>query len=577
MALSAFEKIGLEKYMQQTSFEDLYYLSMCKAINRKKDYLSYTDLLEFFTEYVLSFFGGKKKASIKNIIKYVYWVNTMLIWLKDSTIKVNDILMGKVRLINSEYKSYIKNNEDVIEDDLSTYILALQKTLNESFPLSNEEETMNYIKEINRLQDEVASLTKDADNQKKEHDILEKTCNEQAEKLKAMQQKATLSKNEAQTLQSENKALRKEIEKLNTNVSDLQAQSAKLKENVEFLTNASEVERQTQKEIDELLLSKLISKSATMEELVAFLRDNNHEGDAKTIHDSLLRLKKLVNVSKAIVGDDLVYDIAFPKIETDNIFNIKVKPGCACYDILLLGDMHILSFKMQLIEDYYKILNYCAENNVKLIIDVGDFFGFKKSFINDRLNGLTKCKKIVDETITKLPYYEGIYHALLGGNHDSLACNLGFDPIKMLTEERDDFISLGYNHAMVTFNGQRSILSNFMVHHINEKFPDPVMDDKYDNEKLLKVLNTYYASNNLSRDDSYIDILGHFHRSGLDMANSICRVPSLRYDRVNNGAWHLKVYLDEEAKIKHMVFMPLDVHSKILPITEIGYQKLVLK
>lgn len=577
MAFSVFEKIALEKYMQQTSLANLYYLSMCEAINRKKDSLSYTDLLEFFTEYVLNFFSGKKKASIKNVIKYVYWVNTMLIWIKESELKVTDVLMGKVRLINSEYDNYLKNNEEVVENDLNTYILALQKTLNESFPLSNEEETINYIKEINRLQDELANLTRSADNQKKEYDILEKKCNEQAEKLKAKQQENILSKNVVQTLQSENKVLKTEIESLNSSVSELQAQSAKLKENVEFLTNASELERQTQKEIDELLLSKLVSKSATMEELVTFLHINNYEVDPKMIHDSLLRLKKLVNVTKAIVGDDLVYNIAFPKIETDNIFNIKVKPGCECYDILLLSDMHILSLKTQVIEDYNKILNYCVENNVKLILDVGDFFGFKNSFINDKLSGLTKCKKIVDETITLLPCYKGIYHALLGGNHDSLACNLGFDPIKMLTEERDDFISLGYNHAMVTFNGQRSLLSNFMVHHINEKFPDPVMEDKYDDVKLLQVLNTYYASNNLSRDDSYIDVLGHFHRSGLDMVNSICRVPSLRYDRVNNGAWHLKVYLDEEAKIKYMVFMPLDVHSKILPITEIEYQKLVLK
>ena len=38
-----------------------------------------------------------------------------------------------------------------------------------------------------------------------------------------------------------------------------------------------------------------------------------------------------------------------------------------------------------------------------------------------------------------------------------------------------------------------------------------------------------------------------------------------------------KVYFDEKKRIKYMVFIPLDLKDKLVPITEIAYQKLVLK
>ena len=90
-------------------------------------------------------------------------------------------------------------------------------------------------------------------------------------------------------------------------------------------------------------------------------------------------------------------------------------------------------------------------------------------------------------------------------------------------------------------------------------------------------LNSYidgiYAKQGRSRDDSYIDVFGHTHKSQFSYPGGYCYVPSYFEGKSKRGAVHLRVYFDEETDIKYMVFMPLSFNDKLIKTNEIIYQK----
>ena len=174
------------------------------------------------------------------------------------------------------------------------------------------------------------------------------------------------------------------------------------------------------------------------------------------------------------------------------------------------------------------------------------------------------------------PQDDNIVHFVLGGNHDRNISTYGFDPIKVLTEGREDFIHLGYNHSSIILSSPEADLGQFDIHHPDTfDFPIDLTEDGINPQDIEDYLNTVYERCGQSREDSYFDILGHTHKSQFNCMSSYCYIPSFLEGRGKRGAVHVRIYLDEEKGFKYMVFMPLSYNptNKLVKNNEIIYQK----
>ena len=154
--------------------------------------------------------------------------------------------------------------------------------------------------------------------------------------------------------------------------------------------------------------------------------------------------------------------------------------------------------------------------------------------------------------------------------------NYGFDPIKMLTDERDDFIGLGYYHSTVCLDNVMGTIGKFDLHHPSEfNFPVDLDEDGLTIDDMDDYLEEVYTNMGRSRDDSYIDIFGHTHRNQFNYASSYCYIPPYFEGKNRRGACHLRIYFDEDTGIKYMVFMPLSIGTKLTKNNEIVYQKVM--
>ena len=221
------------------------------------------------------------------------------------------------------------------------------------------------------------------------------------------------------------------------------------------------------------------------------------------------------------------------------------------------------------------INDYCAKNGISLVLNLGDFYD---GFGGNPLDYESACKnqKLVEESITAIPRADGIYHAVLGGNHERNISYGGIDPIKMLTDEREDFIDLGYYHSTVCLDGNFGTMGKFDLHHpSNFDFPIDLEEDGLIVDGMNEYLDDFYSRYGRNRDESYIDIFGHTHRNQFNYASGYCYVPAFFDGKSRRGACHLRIYFDEDTGIKYMVFMPLGITNKLVKNNEIVYQKVL--
>ena len=121
-------------------------------------------------------------------------------------------------------------------------------------------------------------------------------------------------------------------------------------------------------------------------------------------------------------------------------------------------------------------------------------------------------------------------------------------------------------------------ICSFDLHHPDSfDFPIDLEESSFNSEDLIHYLNGVYNKQGRSRDDSYIDIIGHTHKSQFNFPNSYCYIPAFFEGKSKKGAWHLKIYFDENTDIECMAFMPLNITTKLVKNNELIYQKVLKK
>lgn len=213
------------------------------------------------------------------------------------------------------------------------------------------------------------------------------------------------------------------------------------------------------------------------------------------------------------------------------------------------------------------------------MLNLGDFYNGFSSHPLDYENAI-KNYRVVEQTISELPVVDGLYHAVLGGNHEKNISNYGFDPIEMMADARSDFLNLGYTHSTITINSPTTYLGSFDIHHPDGfDFPIKLEEDGIDINEMNSYLDDIYSSLGKDRDESYIDIFGHTHVNQFNYPGGYCYIPSYFDGGSKRGACHLRIYFDEETDIKYMVFMPLSFSTgtRLDKTNEIVYQKVLTR
>ena len=323
-------------------------------------------------------------------------------------------------------------------------------------------------------------------------------------------------------------------------------------------------------QLEELIYQKLLVDNSNVDDLKNYLRTMGIEATRTEVMDILNELKQRINFSVSF-STHPTYKVAIPELLTDVDLPISVDGERNYIDIVLDSDMHIAEFSKEVLEGFDALGNYCVKIGASLCVNLGDLFqGFGS--VPPTYENSKKNYKLVHEAISLIPTFDGVYQAIMGGNHSRNIANYGYNPIKMLTDARSDFIYLGFNHATLSFHKNSSLLGKIDLHH-----PDSYgcrvrqTRTKFDENNIMQYLHDVYVRQKRKRDDSFIDIFGHTHRSVFNMINSYCHLPAFFHGR---GACRLRLYFEDEDEISYAVFTQLHFTGKELIETgETVYQK----
>jgi hypothetical protein len=361
----------------------------------------------------------------------------------------------------------------------------------------------------------------------------------------------------------------------------------KLSMEVETLRQALEDELKAKKdaeaksvrdtEMECYIYQQLIVDGASINGLISGLRSKGFVTGKDEVYELLRRIKSKINIETNSFSVIPNYRIVSPKVAEDGSFQITVPVGCKYFDVMLVGDFHIKDIDYKVLKGFDMLSDYCSKNGINLILNVGDFYQGTTGLPIEYGNAVSNYK-IVEKSISMIPYAPGIYHAVLGGNHDKNMTRYGFDPIGMLTDAREDFISLGYTHSTIALNGFCNPIGCFDIYHPDSfGFPVDLKSEELDLDIVRNYLKSIYRKQRRSREDSYIDIFGHMHSSQFNYSDGYCFVPSYFEGGSKRGACHLRIYFDEDTDIKYMVFMPLTITDRLIKNTEIIYEKRLTK
>lgn len=598
MPITAVDKVKINKYIKENRIGEIYYWEICDIIG-KKNKISHPEFLAYFTDCVLNEFRKDTKFSIKNVAKLVMTVDTFLDWCKEGEFEVSGETLDKIRSFDELYHEYLKRTNQELDEGLyNEHIKPLMELIEELYPSKSNDSVAKYITQINELETEIKRLKKELNSLEKQLTTSQKTIDQKQQRIEQLSNSLNAANGEAHVnsikvneLREQRKELEERIAMLEEEITlavELNNELLPLKDKVTILKEQldsykKEVKKYKTKEKEEaelkvketsleaLIYEILLLENKSITELVDIALEKGIKVDVQHISYLLSCMKKEINLANGPFTTEPTYKIAQPHIEETHQFNITVPEDAKYYDIMLVSDFHLYDFDTKTLKAFDRLNDYCVANGINMILNLGDMF----DGVGSRTLSYEKAVKnyeLIEEAISKIPYTPNLYHAILGGNHDKNITHYGFDPIEMLSRSRNDIINLGYTHSSIVLNSADAKIGSFDIHH-----PDVfdlnirLDDDGLDTENIEKYLDEIHLRSGIDRSDSYIDFLGHTHKSQFNLLKSYYLITS--YLCANKGAVHLRIYFNDDKSIKYMVIMPLTHGVRLSKNNEIVYQK----
>ncbi len=467
----------------------------------------------------------------------------------DSTGKSNDKKKEKITKLEEELK---KKNEEIktLKTNLTAEKNAATKVEREK--TKKEKELEEALKKVSGLQDDVKKLRDDLNSISTKYADLKREYETKEYNFQSLTEQLENERKEVETLRS------KEI----------------------ILTNKEQREKNLEERkaiIQKELVTLLFDEELTINGIVERLKDYNVS--VQEVENFLIDLKGKINIDgKTYSSDGVIYKILPVLARESDSFNITVENGKKCIDLMLTSDFHLTNsstlgstegFDEGIIRDLDRLYEYATQNNIKFILNLGDLFSGRYYGTVYKYYGYQDARSLIDNAVKYFPRNTGIYHAILGGNHDKDILNYGIDPINELSRRRNDIIDLGYDHAEIDINGIKSQDTSFMIHH--PSFSRIALTEDYKRSQEIAMLKEYYKSIGKPYNSTFVDFDGGSHTSSIN--KGIIQVPSYFKDRQCNGAFHLKIYLTSDGKIDEMVLIPLIKDDTLKPVSELTLQK----
>ena len=197
------------------------------------------------------------------------------------------------------------------------------------------------------------------------------------------------------------------------------------------------------------VLLKLINENKSINEITNILGISSNE-----LYKYLLSLRKK---GHRIVGNyynngDIYYELK--KRIADNEFFLNTDVSEKEIDLMVISDLHLGSFyeTPKLLD---RIYNFCINENIHVILNIGDFV---EGCVNNTNVKIPPLKQI-NHALRVHPFDSSIYNLLLLGNHDySLLTNYGIDIETSIKESRYDIIPLGYGEEIINIKNDFIVL-----------------------------------------------------------------------------------------------------------------------
>lgn len=607
MAITAVDKIRINKYLKEHALGDLYYLDMCDALG-KRGKISDVEFLEYFAEYVACEFRRDDKISVNRLTKVISIIDSFLGWAQEEKTEINEEILDKIRSFKEFYDEYLNRTGYEMDVEFNNNsVESIVALVNELYPREvNCESVSKYINSIAELEANVRSLEKELAEATRLYNNLQGDYVQKSSKVDELSEEVCSLRDDIKGKRKEIGELDGTIEALQEKIASLEGMLAEVKEENAELSpykaqyevlstevkrlrkiidddirtkTASEKLKVKHSNIESLIYQKLLLERASIDDLVNFVKEHGLVSDNKEIAGLLRKMRGKINIDSSGFTVAPGYKIVAPTVCQNGKFSINVPFDCKHYDIMLVSDFHIKEMDTRTQRGYDILTDYCVKNGINLILNLGDFYNGFNSGILDYESAI-KNYESVEQAIAKLPQVDGLYHAVLGGNHEKNMTRFGFDPIAMMAQEREDFIDLGYTHSTVLLNNPSNNLGCFDIHHPDTyDFPVDLDDDGIYIGEMDAYLSELYGKQGRNRDESYIDVFGHTHRNQFNYPSGYCYIPSYFEGGSKKGACHMRIYFDEDTDIKYMVFMPLSYSNgvKLNKTTEVLYQKVLTK
>lgn len=604
MAITMVVRKRISDYLKSHAANDLYWGDMCDYIGQKGK-ITDIEFLEYFVSCVTTAFNKNEKISVKQTVKYLALVEALLGWLHEDKIEIDEEILDRLRCFKEFYDDYLAKNSQKPDENINYGIDMVLAVADSLYPTSKTGESASkYLLRIDELEKQIRTLERELGESRRLYEFLQQTQEQSKGRIdllsgeqRELEQKLRSKTRENEALSEQLSSLGQKIENLEFSLSQLEVQNTELqpyrdmceslKKEVERLNGLLEAEQQTKKAIADfeekqnklecLIYQKLLTEDADINSIISYVAANGVKATKVEVANVLKHLKERINIDSSMFSTQPIYKIVPPILREDGTFSINVPLGCKHYDVMLVADFHIREFNKKVLAGFDALNDYCVRNGISLILNVGDFFHGFSSRPLDYTNAMNNYRA-VEQAIEKIPQVEGLYHAILGGNHERNAANYGFDPIGLLANEREDFVSLGHIHSVVELSNVKTKLGEFDLHHpYTFDFPVRLDESGIDLREITNYLDAVYSRQGRNRNNSYIDILGHTHRSQFNYPGSYYFLPPFFEGAVKRGACHLRIYFDEDTSIKYMVFMPLNFGTKLVQNNEIVYQKMLKK
>lgn len=588
MALSGLVKSELRKVINKVPYGDLYYSDL--AIPTNKDKYTVKELLEYLLE--LYYQKLDQKSNDKSIAKTLSAINLVIEHCIDSGITQS--AYDSCDILKEKYYDYIEENSLKIHEDIDAELSRLSENLSQ-INIFHEETVDN--EEVVKLQKEIKDNLEKIKNLEKEINKKDQTITKRNATIETLRETVKTLKSDINELEqkiknnvAENKNLCSQVSiqedliaSLNKQVAEFEKNIADYANEIASLTatnNANKIladqflsmntAKTRQELIKTILIPILHDDGATLSEMYNIVLKQIPDITPEEIKVFLNDLSKNYTVTNFNIRDfEAVYKISPVIVKTNQMFKMDINTHCL--DILVESDLHLREMNHDIERVLDKRHEYCAQHGISLILDLGDVYSLIRYYKHEgsRIKGYEESvSKITDS----LPYDKSIHTLIMGGNHDLDLARYGFDPIARMEEARTDIVNLGYNHATIGLGN-----SYLGLHHFNKRFPATLEGTKYNLEAIDATIDSYYKERPLNQEDIYLDLLGHVHKSIISDEYGFATVPSLLKDRVQNGAYHLKIYFDESKNITNIVFIPLVDIRGFKPVSEVNYIKKLKK